>query len=286
MTNRSTILLLTAICLLALSCQKELSDPNGEPAGTDSTANGQITRYASSTIRDNFEWHVQEFSYNALNKLEKRFVISKIKDQSGTIKVYQGTQQFYRDGSGRVNRFTATSDKGLIEFRFNYTGSGQIQSLVSSIPSVSNTTIDSVVYQYSQNNKVVRLDFYLKDPVIPSQLLLQAYESYTWDSGGNLETRKTYNGDPVSGFILGITYTYFYDTKPNPLYHETLGIPFVPYEWLFHSPHNFREQQNDYSSPFVQDDGLTYALEYNADLMPVAWKQSNDTLSVTKYTYQ
>ncbi len=279
-------LTIALLSVLAFSCQKELNDPNGDPAGTDSTVTGQIARYASSTIRDNFEWHIQEFSYNAANKLEKRFVVSKVKDLSGTIKVYQGTQLFYRDGTGRVNRFTATSDNGLMEFRFNYTGAGQVQSLVSSLPSVSNSAIDSVVYTYSANNKVTRLDFYLKDPANPSQLLLQAYETYTWDSGGNLETRKTYNGDPISGFILGITYMYAYDTKSNPLYHETLGIPFLPYEWLFHSPHNFREQQNDYSSPFVQDDGLTYTLEYNASLMPVSWKQSNDTLNITKYQYK
>lgn len=288
MIQRNYTYLLITISLLAVACQKELNDPNGDPAGTDSTVAGLITRYASSTIRDNFEWHVQEFSYGTGSNsgLEKRFSIFRIKDLTGTIKETQGTQIFFRDVNGRVTRFTATSDQGLLEYRFNYTGSGQIQSLVSSLPAAGNMMIDSVVYSYSSTNKVTRMDFYQKDPVNPSLLLLQAYETYTWDAGGNLETRKTYNGDPVSGFILGITYSYAYDTKPNPLYHETLKIPFLPYEWLFHSPHNFREQQNDYSSPFVQDDGLMYNLEYNADGMPVSWKKTNDTLSVTKYRYQ
>lgn len=281
-----------AILLLLLaglgSCQREIDFSLDSNNGADSTQTGMISRYQSTYRPDNFDWHIMDFRYDSEKRLLTRKMVFRIKRPDGSITTEAGSFQYFRDATGRVTRIGSDPDTASLQFYVNYenAGSEKVQSLISvRKQGATSKVIDSIVYFYTSDNRVSRMDFYMRNPATPDLLEIGGYELYTHDLAGNLLTRKVYNGDNATGYVLGITYTYGYDNKPNPLYHGTLRIPFLPYEWLFHSPNNMKEQWNDYTSPFVPDDGLTYTIEYNTLLKPVSYTKSGDTVNFTKYFY-
>jgi hypothetical protein len=259
----ASILAFSAI--LPFSCQKEVSEMIQRRNNTDSTDTGLLYKFVRTYLPDNLDWYISEFEYDSAKHLIFQSNTLKIKQSNGTLTVTNGTMQFFRDNAGRVVRIGTLPDTSSINTIINYENalSSKVVSTYTLRTTVSGATVlDSIVFDYNADNRVLKSSFYQRLHIPAGPLQLTSYQLHQYDSRGNMLQKKVFQGDITNGFNLVITYNFEYDNILNPLYHTDVALFY--YDWAYMSPNNITKQKNDYANPTEMDDEHVYSYRYDS----------------------
>jgi hypothetical protein len=282
-------LLLICSGVLLLSCQKEISKDSLRGNDLDSTATGHLSKTVNVYIPDNLDYYTSEYEYDNNDRLIYRTNTHKIKQPNGSIVTTTATLQFFRDSLGRITKIGNRPDTATYNYFISY--ESPVSSMINNTRLIKTTMsgnelIDSIVYSYGIDNKVIREDHYSRLS-ISAPLQINSYQLFNYDSKGNVIRRESFGRNAVSNqFEAPIAYEYAYDDKPNPLYHSDIGIIFS-YTWEFSSTNNLIKHRNVYRGPLpTPNEEHVYHYLYDSLSRPVQMGQVGAADWKVDYYYQ
>jgi hypothetical protein len=209
-----TLSILTTIFLF--SCQKEGDFSNGNGgSGGGGTSGTLLVKTVSKTGSDSV---VTVYTYNSNKKLinEKRVGMSAGIDEGNEYR-------YYRNASGIITRYVqinavlATSGIDSVTTIVHYNASSsRYTSTVQEISLSGFSVLDSSVFVYDANGKVIRSDLYQSIPLSGSGYDLTEKLKYTYAANGNISQYDIYDASSGTDDLIA-TVKYTFDTKTNPL---------------------------------------------------------------------
>jgi hypothetical protein len=273
------------LVVIFFSCQKELSmEPAEPPVVTDNS--GLLKKVVYYSLPDSIDYLTQEYAYDKANRVEQITTTQKIKYQNNTVGVINGSTTFQRDTLGRIINVSSLPDTSntFVLMRYESDFSNKLANATVYRKSGSySLAIDSTVFLYNSNNRIIRTTQYFLQA--NNSLKLTSYQIYTYDGTGNIIEKQLYQDDNNNGVLVpSLRYTWEYDNKQNPRFYNDAALFFWGYNWpTVGSPANIIRQKNDY--PNTPDDEINYSYKYNADGKPIEEKNMPYDNSIIKYFY-
>ena len=275
----------TILAITFVSCQKELSMEPAEPSViTDNT--GLLKKVVYYSLPDSIDYLTQEYGYDDAKRVNQITTTQKILMSNNTVRVINGSTTFQRDSLGRIINVSNLPDTSntYVLMRYESSVSSKVANATIYRKSGSSSiAIDSTVFLYNSDNRIIRTTQYFLQA--NNSLKLSSYQIYTYDGNGNIIEKQLYQDDTNNGVLVpSLRYTWEYDNKQNPRFHNDAALFFWGYNWpTVGSPANIIRQKNDY--PNSPDDEINYSYQYNAVGKPIEEKNIPYDNSITKYFY-
>lgn len=267
-------------CLFFVSCGKESSREQKEPAPEDTTDNSQtklltrIVEYEKDYPGDSI---ITDFYYNANNKLirTKEHTIatpgSDLGDQDDEYLIYRDAN----DDIKRVTIMTSYYNDGIFTRKdsvvYDVAYDPGSKHYKYSICTANFGDIgtpyfirDSLVYTYNSNDQITVFQVFRKDAATGIYFEAERRE-HDFDAKGNIikiRTNENYDneGDPLTEDILT------YDDKINPMNFGMEGFILGMYSFSWPTPNNYMKLSGNESA--------AYSYTYDADNYPVLEESS------------
>ena len=206
--------ILLAFSSILYSCQKEIDFANGNTGGGGSTSGTLLVKTVSKSGSDSV---VTVYTYDG----NKRIMNEK---SVGMTQGFNAGNEFryYRNAAGiithyvQINANLVTSGIDSVTTIVHYnSASARYSSTVSEISFAGFSVLDSTVFIYDANGKVIESDLYLGIPFVGGYDLSDKFK-YTYAGNGNITKYDTYDLTSGTEDLIATT-KYTYDAKTSAL---------------------------------------------------------------------
>lgn len=272
-----------ALIILTMGCQKELSlDLNSQPGLK--IQSGLLEKMEWVSMPQNQVYLTYQFSYDDSGRVS-RIVTNYAYPSGNNLITASGISDLVRDQLGRTIVINYTPDTVAAKAVFTYQGSTRKLNHVILIRNQTqgSAVLDSLVYTYQQET-LSRTDQFNRQP--NGQFRKTGYQEYSWDTNGNLLSKRTYQDDDGNGlFEPSIRYSWTYDSNPNPVPHTDPAMAYWSFLWpTCMSVNNVTKQMNYYPPNGGPDDELNYTYQYDTNKKPIAQTQTPYG-TIARFTY-
>ncbi|MBK8299681.1 MAG: hypothetical protein IPK90_04335 [Chitinophagaceae bacterium] len=281
---RKLVVMLSAITVSIISCQKEID------WGLATPANLLLVKINSHTGTDS---SLVEYFYDAAKRLvrEKTTGISGGQSLNSELVINRNVSGVILTTVQKADALVATGiDSILTKYNYN-TATSRYTSSIFDLPIPGFAVTDSTVYTYDAAGKIITDAHYLKITGLPIPLppVLSLKNNYTYSaSGSNLEMQQqdaaTTPGGPLSPFS---TQTYTFDLKVNPLKNPTEAVLLIRSS-LYNANNIAKTVVTNTASP-ANDYTMDYTYKYNTAGKPdssYGTRTPGGAITGTKYFYQ
>lgn len=212
---KKLLIILSAALFVLASCQKEVDFPDAGGGGTGGGTGNLLVKSVSKTGSDSI---VTVYTYNASNKL----IRMKLTGMSGGFDMGNDFK-YYRNASGVITHYVQINPNFVLLGIDSVTtvlhydaASSKYTSAVTEMSLLGFAVLDSMVFVYDANKRVIEQQSWQAIPALGSPYELTLKTKFTIAANGNVSELNQY--DPSSGtddLISTIKYTY--DNKTSSI---------------------------------------------------------------------
>lgn len=285
MDMRKLMFFISLITFFCISCQKEFSIESGE---TDLVRGniGLLSKVIVTYLPDSLDYLSHEYFYDTAKRVNRIVTTQKSRQSGGVVTEKTKAVQFQRDNYGRIVRITSFPDTSSYYTVFLYDNAPSnkvVSATVYQRTGYFSVLITSTLFEYNTSNRVLRTSQYY--PQATNSLKLTAYQTYLYDSRGNIIEKQLYQDDLNNGTLVpSLRYRWEYDNRINPRYQKEVALFYWDANWpTTGSPSNAIKQLNYY--PNSPNDELLNTFQYDSKGRPLFELRKPDATNITKYFY-